>query len=572
MINSKGGYLLRRRVLWYFNTIKKFTELKPKCSVLIIIFSILSQVLLLLSFVVPLKMLFVIGVNEFTGLTLGTYTIDTKSELAVVFAIVMTILLGMSFTVEKFSKYTKKRCSDDIWKTNKKFQIYPNQETLATNLYGQYTVGVSGIIFILFILLVLSYLYPLVSVMLILYWIVATFVMVLYYDKSDSFKLTVENELPKVMTSAGLFGFLVIFIAVIIDFISPAPSNTIIYAFISLILIRHMTGSITASVQSIKMLYTHKQQLEAIFFKGYGNQIVINNKESKFWQLFEEEYYKKWIPEVLENILHVNISCKSYEWYELGIPNVITFIITIERKDDLKLQEKYMVKVFNKNLHVKALKEATLYTECDLTELSTEFIGVSMIGAYDCHVFKYGECMQVEQKDFLLNKFEMLSKIVDYQLPNSILVQYKTTHEFIYNRFSSEIFERMKVSADEDETNLLAWFKQELENITEEIHTLPLRLVVPHITRNTLVVDSTTKSIKLISFDNWSIEPVGYGFAPSPKEREILEELLSEQEYKKALIVQELKACEHHCNRHSFKLALENIKKIKEIYKGDLKK
>ena len=571
MTNITGYNLLKERISWYFDIIKKFTKLKPKCSLLIVSFSILSQVLILLSFVVPLKMLFIIGVNEFTGLTLGTYTINTKSELAVIFAIVMTILLGISFTVEKLSKYTKKKCSDDIWKTNKKFQIYPNQETLATNLYGQYTVGVSGIIFVLFILLVLSYLYPMVSIMLILYWVFATFMMVLYYDKSESFKLTVENELPKVMNSAGLFGFLVIFIAVIIDFISPTPSNTIIYAFISLILIRHMTGSITASIQSIKTLYTQKKRLEAIFFKGYEDQVTITNQESKFWYLLEEKHHKKWIPEILENILHVTIRCKSYEWYELGVPNVITFIINVEKTNDTNLEEIYMLKVFNKNMHIKALKETTLYTECNLNGLSTDFLGTSMIGEYHCHLFRHGEYFHIEPNKLQSRKFEILSKIVNNKLPNTIIEQYKTTHKFIYNRFSNNMFRRMSIATNEKEKNLLYWFEQEMENIIDLINTLPLSLVVPTINRNTLLIDKD-ENTKLISFDNWSIEPVGYGFMPNPQEREILKKLLSKKEYEKALIVQELKACEHNYNRHSFKLAIEHLKKIKEIYTQGLNK
>lgn len=571
MINTRAYHLVKKRISWYLNTIKKFTKLKPKCSALIIIFSLLSQVLMLASFVVPLKMLFLIGVDKFTGLTLGTYSINTKGELGVIFAIIMIILLSISFAVEKFSKFTKKRCSDDIWKTNKKFHIYPNQEILATNLYNQYTVGVSGIIFIFIILLVLSYLYPMVSIMLILYWIVASWVILLYYDRSNSFKLIVENELPKVMNNAALLGFLVVFTTVIIDFISPEISTNIIYAFISLILIRHMSGSVIVSVQSIKTLYNQQQQLETIFFKGFDNQTPLNNNEPKFWHLFEDEYYKKWIPKILENVLNVNIKCKCYEWHELGVPNIMTFIITIEKNNDINLEEKYILKVFNKILHTKALKEATLYTECDLTELSTEFIGVSMIGEYDCHVFKYGEYIQVLQKDFRTKKFEMLSKIAKYRLPNSIIEQYKTTHKFIYARFSSDIFKRMQITADEDEKDLLYWFKQELENIEKEIGTLPLRLVVPGITRNILVTDNN-ENIKLISFDNWSIEPIGYAFAPNPQERKILEKLLNDNDYRKALIVQELKAFEHNYNRHSFKLAIENIKNIKEIYTLSLEK
>ena len=53
--------LLVKRIKWFFYLVKTFTRLKPKCSFLIVTLSLITQILRLMSFLVPIKMLFLLG-------------------------------------------------------------------------------------------------------------------------------------------------------------------------------------------------------------------------------------------------------------------------------------------------------------------------------------------------------------------------------------------------------------------------------------------------------------------------------------------------------------------------------
>ncbi len=554
MTNKKGYILLIKRVSWYIYLVKKFTALKAKCSMLIIVFSILSQILLLASFVVPLKMLFLVGVKEFKLYHLGNYTIASKDELALAFVIIMFSLLILTLSIENFSKYIKLKCSNDIRSTSTTFLVYPNQDTMALYLYDQYTKGLSSVIFIFLILLVLSYLYPIVTMSLVIYWLFAFYAVLFIFEKSKQFQESVTTDLLKIVNTLGLLGFLVVFVIIISDFISSAPSVSLMFAVISLVLTRHMTGSITVFIQSIKVLYIQKQKLEVIFFQAHTSPSLPDVKDN-FWEFFEEEKYKEWIPSVLNNILKKNVKCISFKWLELGIPNLIAFIITTENKD------KYMLKVFGKNLNNKASKEASLYEKCDLSSFSNTFRGIDMIKEFHCHLFEFKDYTEIEPQDFINKRLEVLKLLSQYELPESIVKQYKDTHKLIYGRIHHSMIAHMFLVANKEEKILLKWFERNLEKITNKITELPLRLVVPAITADNLWLDSKG-NLTLLHFDNWMIEPFGYTYTSTPREQEALKAIVSEDEHQAVLMVQQLKACEMHCNRFMFKKAILNISEI----------
>lgn len=563
MKKSNNFTLLYERLTYYINLIKRFIKLKPKCSMAIVILSITTQVLMLLSFIMPLKMLLIIGIGEFKGLSLKFYTITSKEELAVFFSIGMVFLLGSLFTIEKFSSFTKKRCSSDIWTTSKYFQVYENQETIANKIFNQYTSSLSGLFFIFLILLVLSILYIKVLLVFVIYWFLVLILFIVLSNNSIKLQKKVESELGKVINTLGMLSFLVVFVVVILDFISTEPSVTLIHAVISLILIRHMMGSITSTIQAVKNLYNQQNQIETIFFNGYINHQQIDKKQKKFWDIFKDERYKKFISNSMNEILKRDTLIKEFIWYELEQPNVVAFLLTIENN------EQYLIKIFNKNLHARVLKENVLLSGCCNSELTIPFIGIGMIEEYYCHYYRYENYNRTLKKDFEEYKIKFLEKLLCYEVPQPIIKQYITSHKYIYERFSEELFDRLKLAANNKEKILLDWFEKEIDSIFKSIQKLPLRLVLPAINKNILVKDQD-EDIKIFSFDNWMIEPIGYGFNPNQKEKELLKSSLNEEEYILAQIVQSLKAYEHNTNRNNLKQAIQNINAIKSL-KSELK-
>ncbi len=554
-----GFEIVSQRLLWYFSIVKKFTKLKMKCTMTIVIVSIMSQILMLASFIVPLKMLFIFDSGDFKELSLIIYTVSSKNELAFIFSLIMSLLFFSFFMLERFSTYSKKRCAKDIWSTSKSFQIYENQENMANKFFQHYTLSLSSLILIISTLLVLSFLYSLVAVTLIFYWLIVSMSLIWLFTYSESLQKSLEEDFSKTINILSLLGFLVVFLAVISDFNSSKPSSTLVYAIISLMLLRHMTGSIRSFLQSIKILYNQQDVLEKIFFKHNINNSLVDKKQKKFWQLFENDLHKKSLSKIVYETLESDMKCVSFNWFELEIPNTVAYLVTLENGDKL------LIKIYNKNLHTRVLKANALLCECDLGDLTIDFLGVNMVNEYLCHIYKYRNYTKIEEKDFHKQRIRFLEKTSMYELPSSIVEKHRSTYRLIYERFSIDHFQRLKLAANDSEMILLEWFKNEIESIYTLVEKLPLRLIIPNINQNILVKNDRNE-IKTISFDNWTIEPLGYAFTEEIEEQKLLETLLDEKELLIAKIVQNLKEYEHNCNRNSFLNAIQNIEKIKYSY------
>jgi len=549
--------LFSQRAGYYSNLVKRFFKLKTKDSMIIVVLTIMTQVLIIASFVAPLQILFVLG-GGLEEISLKFYTITSKEELIVFFSTGMLILLGFILGVEKISSSHKKRCSIDMWTTNKYFQIYQNQEVLANNIFNQYTSSLSGLIFASLILAFLSFLYPIVSFTVLTYWVVVFFVFMIIFNHNEKLQNKVDEELGKVINNLGMLSFLVVFVAVTIDLASEKPSTTLVIALISLILIRHMTASISGSIVAARGLYNQQNKIETIFFKQHINHQFLDKEQKKFWDIFKSNQYKELIKRSLSEALNENISIKKFEWYELEQPNVVVFLLTLEHND------KYLIKIFNKNLNVRVLKENSLLSVCRNSGLIISFIGIGMIEKYYCHFYRYDNNTKLAQQEVQASRMILLEKLAKYEVPQNIVDQYSISNKFIYGQFSQEVFDRLRLAANSESAVLLDWFEKEKENIYLPLMNLPLRLVIPAINKNTLLKDNNN-DVKLLSFDNWLIEPIGFSFSFNSKEMNLLKDLLNEKQFVSAQVVQQLRAYGYNANRNNLKMAINNISNIKEL-------
>jgi len=565
MINSPVLNIIK----WYTYIIKKFIQQKKQCTTFIIFSSILLQVLQLASFIVPLKMLFHLTSTKAFSYSLGGVIVDTKSELSVIMILVLAVLLTLMIMIEKVSYKLKYKCSQDIWKNSKKLHVYHNQEQMATNIYTQMTNGMSGFVFTLVVLCGLLYLYKDLALVLFTYWLLSFWFITQFLSRGKKFQKKLETELNKVVATVSLIGFLTIFIYIVLDFLSSNPSTTISHAVIALILVRHVSGSVSQFIMSIKNLFNQRVQIETIFFQEHQSLLTHSHKDT-FLNLIEEKEYTEWIPSILKEILDDDFKCVTYEWYELAIANEIAFRTVIQKNDEEKTQVAYLLKVFNKNFHAKAVNEATLYAECKMDDISPRFVGASIVEDFQCHVFEFDGYTQITQQDFPLKRLEILEKINQFSISDDFIMQYRQTNKLVYERFTPEILSYVGSIAQGDEKELIHWFENNFEKITEELNKLPLRLVTPTITGNTLL-ETQQKELQIVSFNNWSIEPLGFGFMSIP-EKELLKKITTEEEYRKALMVHYLRVCEQSYNANKFNAVLQNIAAIKDIYETSCEK
>lgn len=565
MIRNKASQLFKERMDWFLAIALNFIRLKPKCIFSIVLISITLQVLGLASFLLPLKMIFMLGMDSFTPIDLSVYVIKSKNQLAIIFVISISLIILLTLGLEKYVKVLSASCLKSILNLTKKLQVIKNEQQASKDIYNKVITSISSFVFTFVISTILIYIHPVAYIVTVVYWITAIIIIMVLFNRNSQFKLAIEKELTKVLNHFGTLVFLLVFIYVIMDFLSDKPNLSVIYAFVFLILLRHMNSSIISFAQNVHMLYKRKEQLNAVFFKKNPKKIFLKTNTIKFWQLFEKDYYEQWIPNVLNSVLQRNLTLSYCEIYELNLSDVACFELTVE-KNGSEQKEKFLLKMFNKKKKLQALQQEELYKASNIANLSIDFIGSDKVDEYYCHLFKFDNIKPVLKKDFRSKKLEIFNIVSSFELPSVLTEQYKNTHKFIYERLTDEMLIPIKLTAGKIDGELIYWFEKNIESISHKISTLPLRLVFPVILESTVATENN--EVKLLSIQNWSIEPIGYGIDDDPKEKDIIKTILGKKDYDLACIVQCMKLLEKNYNQYRFEKAIECIRTIQNIYKN----
>jgi len=567
--------LLVKRIKWFFYLVKTFTRLKPKCSFLIVTLSLITQILRLMSFLVPIKMLFLLGESRSYPHTIFHFEIHSSEELALLFFAIILFVILSYFALERLGASNEKRCSQDIWQNNQKLMVYSNQGEIASVVYKRYLQSLGALFFLTFVLVLLMYIYPLVSGVTLSFWLLALSVLTLSYSRFKYIRLKIRDDMPQVINLLAMINFLIVFLIVMFDYVSFEGSRDLIHAVIGLILIRHILGNILSLVQGVAYLYSNKERINTIFFSGRHTSTKASKKENELVNLFEPHHFKIWMQETLSEITKCEIDVEGYSWYELGISNEITIIVQSVNLDEA-VKEIYFVKIYNKQMHSKAIQEKVLFDYLDLSAISYVYLGTASVDTFTCNVFKYDEMMQIPSAEFAIKQLEFKLQFLEYPLPSAIIKQYVGTHKLVYDRITEELLETLLIAADESEKVVVNTFMGQMKPLVTLLAELPLQLVVPVMSGNALVYGSHENLISL-SFSNWRIEPLGFGFSLHPNEQQALIEavgMMNGQAAETERIVSEklvqiisfYAELEKNLNRQSFKAAIENIQRVLTVF------
>lgn len=553
--------LLNERAGYYLSLVSRLFSLRKKDSIKIILFTIITQILSLASFLIPIKMIIILAKQELPEISLIVYDITSKEDLILFFLVVMILVLAIRQIIRKIISVTKKISSNEICTENKYLEKYPNQENLAYSIFNKYITSLSGFIFVFIILAFLFILKPLAALALVTFWIAALFLFIVVYNNSERIQKVVKEDLRKVTDMLGALSLLAVFIAIAIDLTSNITPTELQISVISLIIVRFTMAYISTHILSIKHLFDKRDQIESIFFYNYVHDQyrLIKNKQSKFLNFFDGVRHKQLIEECLSKILNKNVSIKCFDFYELAQPDVMAFLLTIEK------HEKYLIKVFNSNLHKSALKEGFLLSESCSSNLTLSFVGTDTIGDYLSHFYKYKDENIIRQEDIQKTRLVILEKIAKYDISQNILDKYAEDYKYIYERCSQKDFNQLRTFSNSKDLVTINWFEKNWECIQSLIRKLPLRLVIPNINKNILLKDCND-DIRLIGFNDWKIEPIGFSFNFEGKDMELLKNILDEKQFVSAKIVQLLEDYESNIKRNGLKKCLKNLFEIKTIY------
>lgn len=526
-----------------------------------VFFTVLTQIMTLLAFILPIKFLFMF--QDPLPVRIGAMSLRTQGELALFLTSAVALILLVQLFSGKFAAGREEKCSRDIWENNSKLMIYANQESMATSMYSRYVRTLTGLVLVTLVLIGLLAVEPVISIALVLYFLTTGLGVVALYDHNHAFRTYVENAFGKFLNLLGVAGFFVLFVVVLYRIVYGETEQDLILAVIALILIRHMLNNTVALIQGIRSLYENRIRLEAIFLTGQVGHAEPAKTQSDFWRLLAPEARKTWMRDVLSELLGAKFVIGEHAWFEMGSPSEFSFVVSSASEGRV---QRYLLKLYPKQQKTKALREAAILSEPDLKHFALPFIGTIELGEHQCNVFEYEALVEIDPQSFADKKDALIRELLLIRPPKRLIEQYISTHKLLYQRPDETFFERIAIAAEKSDMAILEEFKDRMKMLNSVMEKMPLRLLLPQLSKSEMMETADGRTI-LLSLGLWLIEPFGTGFNCTGREGEFLRAVAKELDEPivcaEALELITLFAeCERYVKRNLFKAALQKINEI----------
>jgi hypothetical protein len=501
-------------VRWYITTIKFFLSIKPWRTYRVVLFLLLSQISMLVAFLLPIKVVILLGGTGIPKYFPDLLKVLSREELIIGLSLVACIFFVIHMIADKITTKHIKSYSKFLLERNKKILFYSNQTLMSENTYGAVVRSLSGISFAIIAFFIVAKIYTYLAFIFLCY-LVFMFVFVIVFTKvSIYFNQLLEEKLNEFLGVVSVIGFLSAFAYIIADFLIPINPPTLIFAVISLIFIRQMLSSTAGTINSISGLYNKRVLINGLFFEGYAKNDQLSKQEKLFWSLLKNEARDTWILQVISQVIGIKYKEVKSIWYDSGINGVAMLKVKVFENDGNS--RSFIIKLFNSHHASKAINEATVLEECDLSFVTLNFIGVTQVENYHCHLFDYGEITRFPLKNLREQKLNLLKKMMVYLPPNELLERYTRAHPYLWQRLNVGMFKRLHLAADKKQIKQLLFIEEHFDNMISILSHVPVQLIFSKVTLNTLVYDHHD-SLRLIHLAEWKIEPIGYGWPVNNK-------------------------------------------------------
>lgn len=555
---------------WYKKLTKRFLDLAFLQTVVVVIMTLFSQLFMLLSSMMPLKVIMLLGSTKVPNYFPISWQNISRDSLVIYLAFASVIFFIFYMISEKVINIYSKKGSYKVLENNKKVVLFEKQDVFAQNSYTKLSKSLSNSIFFILSLFALGILYPLIAVVIVLFIAICYIVFNKMYQNTLFLK-KLQEELNPVLDLVKGIGFFIVFVFILASFIGGFYPPHIIVVIVSILLIRQMFSKLSEAVKDIVYLEKNRLKVNSLFFFSHTKIDISHDKDDPFWNMIKKENRKTWIKKIIESIAHEKIAIVDIQWYQVNLRNIGFFKVIVTDEQTNKTNT-YLLKLFNKNISSQAIHEATILEELKKDSFGLHFIGSSVVDDFHCNIFEFDDILASSQKFFNAKHLTIRVDMMAIALPKELVDRYSRSHPYLYKRLTSQIFKKFDLVFDATELSTIKKLEINFDKIISKIEKLPLQFINPTITKYTLVSNST--NLYLLHFGSWKIDSLGAEYPIGINHIEILKkefqtlqntnEHLAEVNINDVVLSSLMCHFEKLCNGENFSPIIELIPRILE--------
>lgn len=504
---------------WYKKLTKRFIDLAFLPTTMVVIATLFSQLFMLISSMMPLKVIMLLGSPIVPKYFPNSWQSIPRDMLIVYLAIASVGFFVLYLLSEKVISIYAQKGANKILKNNQKVVLFENQDTQAQKYYTIQSKSLADIVFFILAWIGLGVLYPLLGLIIGLF-LVFSYVGFFYGYKIPKYQKKIDEELHILLDLLKGIGFFIVFAFILGSFLGDFYAPNIIVALIAVLLIRQMFGQLRGAVRSVVNLYKARLKVNSLFFYGHTQIKISHDKKDPFWNLLEKQHHKKWIPAIFTEILDEEVKYIQSSWYKLNIKNIAILEITVLQKAQ---EQKYFVKIFNKNITSQAIHEASFLETNKENKLSLKFIGTTTLEEFHINIFEDKGYKELTQKEFGASHHDIRLHLMDLEINSELKDRYTRSHPYLYKRISKQMIEKLSIVAKDDEVNMIMLFEKSFDSILNTLQKSSLQIINPHLTKFNLIKQNDEK-ISLIHWGAWKIDLLGVDYPIDVNSIKILKE------------------------------------------------
>lgn len=477
----------------------------PTSTLIVQAASLSAQILLVLTFFLPIKILILLGSDAIPHYYPAYFRALEKSHLIMGLSALALACYFLYLISELAVSFFSKKGAKKLLAQSAKLTLFEKQQLLATQAYEKFTRALSAGTFAAITFLVLSYIYPSLLIVSILYIATMLLLITTLHNRSTTVRRLLSVHYRVILNVLASVGFLMTFLFMIADFLFMTPPK-IFAALIALLLIRQGMSRVAVLLQNLTSLRSQYRQINALFF--HGQQLVTNttNHTIQTKRLLDEEQRCIWIQEAMNCITPKKSNLRNTSWHQIGRSNIYSFEARFESDDD-PCEKNYLFKLFDSNSFSLAEQERTLLT-CVYGIPAPIFLGETKVENLTCHVFQLENYRKAMPKEFGTGTTSINSALLAIEPSEALKKRFSRSHLFLEQRLSDELLTSLSIVATPQQSITLTLFSEKYDILKQVLSQLPRQIISLNTTPDTLLISDTGDTC-LSHWAGWKMEPVG---------------------------------------------------------------
>lgn len=505
---------------WLLSLGRRFLRVVPFLTLYSVAATLLSQLTLLLAFVLPLKVILLLGSDGIPRYFPEQFKEFDRQSLILALSALAIVLYVVHLVAERVISICVANGSQKLLVRSRKMVLFENQDEMAAKSYQRFSRGLASVVFIVAFVPLLVWLNLYLAGIFVSYAVLAVAVCLVLarFNKGfESLWLSGRNRVPALL---GSVGFLLCFAFMVAEFLwLVAPS--VLVAVVCLLLLRQLFKHLVSIVNDVVALVEKRRQLSALFFHGQRLLEAPRHGSDGLWSKVEPSIRDEWLGQALVDATGHRFVISAVRWLQLGVADVIAYRVVAAYGEK---EQCFLVKLYEHNRSAMAKHEASLLAEQNGLP-SLQLIGVTDVASrYHCHVFALDSARQALGKKWPVRCEVARTTLLACQPNEDLTAMFRRSKPCLAQRMERDVLRRMRcLLSDASHLKALDTYEINFDAIRALLSSLPLAYVNPDIRRGLVMLDDFNQ-VLVCHWARWSLEPVGCGWPVDDRAMGLLKE------------------------------------------------